>query len=279
MKAYKGFNRDMTCRGFQYKEGGEYETDQAEVCDCGFHACEHPLDCLGYYEPGTGSVYHEVELDGKIDKKDNGDTKVAATKIKIGARLSIAGLVKAAIDYTMARIEPEAKADEKFGAASATGDSGAASATGDRGAASATGDRGAASATGYSGAASATGDRGAASATGYKGAASATGDRGAASATGDSGAASATGYSGAASATGYKGAASAGHETAIAVAWGILGKAKGVKGAHIVLADWRQNADYDWVFHGAKMVRIDGKKYKADTWYTVKNGKVVEVEE
>ena len=243
MKAYKGFNRDMTCRGFQYKEGGEYETDQAEVCDCGFHACEHPLDCLGYYEPGTGSVYHEVELDGKIDKKDNGDTKVAATKIKIGARLSIAGLVKAAIDYTMARIEPEAKADEKFGAASATGD---------RGAASATGDRGAASATGYSGAASATGD---------------------------SGAASATGYSGAASATGYKGAASAGHETAIAVAWGILGKAKGVKGAHIVLADWRQNADYDWVFHGAKMVRIDGKKYKADTWYTVKNGKVVEVEE
>jgi hypothetical protein len=62
MKAYKGFNRDMTCLGFQYKEGGKYEKDNAKVCECGFHACEHPLDCLGYYTPGDGSVYHEAAL-------------------------------------------------------------------------------------------------------------------------------------------------------------------------------------------------------------------------
>ncbi len=276
MKAYKGFNKDMTCRGFQYKEGETYTTDRAKVCDCGFHACEHPLDCFGYYEPGEGSVYHEVEMDGQIDKRPDGDTKIAATKITIGARLSIAGLVKAAIDYTMARIMPEAKADEAHGAASATGDRGAASATGDSGAASATGDRGAASATGDSGAASATGYRGAASATGYRGAASATGDSGAASATGYSGAASATGYRGAASATGYGGAASAENETAVAVGWGILAKAKGVKGAHIVLADWRETAT-GWKLHGAKLLRIDGKKYKADTWYTLRDGKPKEV--
>ena len=213
MKAYKGFNRDMTCRDFQYKEGESYTTNKAKVCDCGFHACEHPLDCLGYYAPGNGSVYHEVELDGKIDKRTDDDTKVAATKIKIGARLSIAGLVKAAIEYTAARIKPEAKADEDFGAASATGYSGAASATG---------------------------------------------------------------YSGAASATGDSGAASAGNESAIAVGWGILAKAKGVKGAHIVLADWRETKT-GWKLYGAKLLRIDGKDYKADTWYRIENGKVMEV--
>ena len=239
MKAYKGFNSDMTCRGFQYKEGGKFKTDSVSVCHFGFHACEHPLDCLGYYAPGDGSVYHEVELGGKIDK-DSEDSKVAATEIKIGARLSIAGLVKAAIDYTMSKVKPEAKADE---------------------------DNGAASATGY---------KGAASATGYKGAASATGDKGAASATGDKGAASATGYNGAASATGDKGAASAGHETAIAVAWGIEGRAKGVKGSHIVLADWRFLSD-GWKFHGAKMLRIDDEAFKADTWYSFRNGEIVEV--
>ena len=233
MKAYKGFNIDMTCRGFQYNGGETYTTERAKVCDCGFHACEHPLDCFGYYEPGEGSVYHEVEMDGQIDKRPDGDTKIAATKITIGARLSIAGLVKAAIDYTMARIKPEAKADEAHGAASATG---------------------------------------------YRGAASATGYRGAASATGDSGAASATGYRGAASATGYSGAASAENETAVAVGWGLLAKAKGVKGAHIVLADWRGIATC-WKLHGAKLLRIDGKKYKADTWYRMENGKVVEVKE
>ncbi|MBQ0033485.1 MAG: hypothetical protein KBT68_11910, partial [bacterium] len=161
MKAYKGFNADLTCRGFQYKEGETYKTDKAKVCECGFHACEHPLDCLAHYKPNT-SVFHEVELGGKIDR-ESGSTKVAATEIKIGARLSIAGLVKAAIDFTMSHIKPEAKADEDCGAASATGDSGAASATGDSGAASATGYSGAASATGYSGAASATGYSGAAS--------------------------------------------------------------------------------------------------------------------
>lgn len=62
MKAYKGFNKDLTCRGFQYKEGETFHEDKAELCDSGFHACKDPLDCFGYYAPGS-SVYHEVELD------------------------------------------------------------------------------------------------------------------------------------------------------------------------------------------------------------------------
>lgn len=57
MKAYKGFNNDLTCRGFQYKEGETYHAEKAELCKEGFHACENPLDCFEYYKPGN-SVYH-----------------------------------------------------------------------------------------------------------------------------------------------------------------------------------------------------------------------------
>lgn len=60
IKTYKGFNKYMTCRGFQYEEGKEYEEESVEVCDHGFHAYEYPLDCLEYYSPSE-SVYHEVE--------------------------------------------------------------------------------------------------------------------------------------------------------------------------------------------------------------------------
>ena len=270
MKTYKGFNKNMTCRGFQYEEGKEYKTEKAVACETGFHACEYPLDCFNYYSPND-SVFHEVEQDGDISKH-NDDTKVASTKIKIGAEINIAGLVKAAIEYTLKRVNPEAKSNEDYGASSATGDYGASSATGNKGASSATGYKGASSATGYKGASSATGDYGASSATGYKGASSATGDYGASSATGNCGASSATGY---------KGAAEAGDPESIAVAWGYKGKAKGVIGSYLVLADWEGNENEywtqeEWNLKGAKMIRVDGVNIKENTYYTMLNGEVVE---
>ena len=315
VKSYKGFNKDMTCRGFQYEEGKEYEEESVEVCDHGFHACEYPLDCLNYYSPNE-SVYHEVEQSGEI-QKHNDDTKVASTKIKIGAEISIAGLVKAAIEYTVKRVNKEAESDENHGASSATGDCGASSATGNKGASSATGNCGASSATGDYGASSAAGNCGASSATGYKGASSATGNcgassatgdygassaagncgassatgyKGASSATGDYGASSATGNCGASSATGYKGASSAEDKDAVAVAWGYKSKAKGVIGSFLVFADWEytgseDNTEYDrnnqsaWVLNGAKMVQVDGENIKPDTWYTIENGEIEEVSE
>ena len=270
IKSYKGFNKNMTCRGFQYEEGKEYEEEIVEVCDHGFHVCEYPLDCLNYYYPNE-SVYHEVEQSGEI-QEHNDDTKVASTKIKIGAEISIAGLVKAAIEYTVKRVKKDAESDEKHGASSATGYCGASSATGDYGASSATGDYGASSATGTCGASSATG---------YKGASSATGT---------CGASSATGTCGASSATGYCGASSAEDKDAVAVAWGYKSKAKGVLGAFLVFADWEytgseDDTEYDrnnqsaWVLNGAKMVQVDGENIKPNTWYTIENGEIAEVSE
>ena len=281
IKSYKGFKKDMTCIGFQYEEGKEYEESNALVCENGFHACEYPLDCLSYYSPSE-SVYHEVEQSGKLSK-ESGDTKVASTKIKIGAKLSIAGLVEAAIEYTKERVEKEEDSDGYKGASSATGNYGASSATGNYGASSATGDYGASSATGDYGASSATGYKGASSATGDCGASSATGYKGASSATGDYGASSATGDCGASSATGYCGASSAESPNAVAVAWGYKGKAKGVKGSFLVLADWKckgkESDNYYkedmWELKDAVMVRVDGETIKEDTWYTMVDGKVV----
>ena len=272
MRAFKGFNKDLTCRGYQYEEGKEFHTERAECCDTGFHACEYPLDCFGYYDPAH-SVFHEVELSGEMDKS-NDNTKVCATDIKIGARLSIAGLVKMAIDFTMSKVNKEAGSDERHGFASATGNYGASSATGNYGASSATG------------------NCGASSATGYKGASSATGNCGASSATGDYGASSATGNCGASSATGYKGASSVSDPTGVAVAWGHEARAKGCKGAHLILSDWKyvgarySDGDYmdpydkeSWELTGAKMVVVDGEKIKEDTYYRCIEGEIVEVTE
>ena len=184
MKAYKGFNKDMTCRGFQFKEGETYQEDNAVLCESGFHACENPLDCFRYYAPNN-SVYHEVELGEVTDEHSEDDSKRCGNIIKIGARLDIAGIVKAHFEYVKSNCDKE----------------NASSATGDCGASSATGDYGASSATGYRGASSATGDCGASSATGNCGASSATGDYGASSATGLNCIALSTGYAGKAKAS------------------------------------------------------------------------------
>ena len=229
MKAYKGFNADMTCRGFQYKEGETYHEDIADLCHKGFHACERPLDVLAYYPPNS-SVYHEVELEEVSDERED-DSKVCAKTIRVGARMDIASLVKASVEYTMFKCDGSRSKHT-------TGDYSVASATGDWSVASATGD--------YS----------------------------VASATGDWSVASVTGFQGVASATGFRGAASANNPTAIAVAWGPFGRAKGVLGAHIVCAEWRNGKLVE-----AKMAVVDGNKIKADTYYMLKNGEFAEVKQ
>ena len=306
IKSYKGFNKDMTCRDKQYEKGKEYEEERAEPCDCGMHACEYPLDCFKYYDPAH-SVYHAVEQGGELSKNGD-DSKVASTYMRIGARLDVRGLVKAAIEYTRSRTtteytDPEMATAGNYGAATA-GNYGAATA-GDRGAATA-GDSGAATAgysgaatAGYSGAATAgdsgaatAGDRGAATA-GYSGAATA-GYRGAATAgnygaatAGDRGAATA-GYRGAATAGNY-GAATAGDsgaatsrgksasgENGLSVARGNNVRVKGGLGAILVIAE-ENESDYN-IKHW-KSVVVDGENIKADTWYKLEDGDLVEVPE
>ena len=126
MKAYKGFKTDMTCRGFQFEEGKEYHKDSAVLCNSGFHACEAPLDCFGYYSPAE-SVYHEVELDEVSDERES-DSKICGKNIKIGARLNIANLCKLQFDYVKSHCTNEYNAEK--GKAATAGESGAATSRG-----------------------------------------------------------------------------------------------------------------------------------------------------
>jgi hypothetical protein len=286
-KYYKGFDKKMKCRGFQYEEGETYEEDEAVLCDKGFHACEAPLDCFRYYPPAD-SLYHEVELSDIGDKKDD-DSKRVGKKIKIGGRLDIRGLVAAQIEYVKSRT-----AFENTDTNAATAGYRGTATAGNRGAATA-GYRGAATAGEY-GAATA-GDCGTATA-GYRGAATA-GDCGAATA-GEYGAATA-GYRGTATA-GYRGAATAGDcgaatagdcgaatagnsgaatsfesskvgENGLAVARGNNVRVMGGIGAIIVIAEENEK---DHGIKNWKAALVDGKKIKADTWYVLENGEFLE---
>lgn len=142
--AYKGFNRDLTCRGWQYAEGETYQTDRAELCVTGFHACPMPLDTLRYYPPET-SVYHAVEVDADAHR---GDDKVVSKRIKIGGRMSLAGLIEAHLSLAFKR------ADQAEGTYQST-----AVTSGDRSTAATSGHRSTAATSGYRSTAATSGDQ------------------------------------------------------------------------------------------------------------------------
>lgn len=213
MKAYKGFNPDMTCRDFHYEEGKEYETETAKLCESGFHACECPLGVFNYYAPcsdkGELNKFHEVELEDVSDEK-SGDTKVVAKKIKIGAELNFFGLAKAHIEWVKSKIDKEK-----------TGEN--------------------------------------------------TGDCSVAANTGSYSVAMSTGFCSVATNTG---------ESSVAIAWGFGGKARAALGSYIVVAEWCfDKREGKYILLCAKMAQVDGKQVKADTFYTLKNGELVEVRE
>jgi hypothetical protein len=138
---YKGFDKDMKCRGFQYEIGKTHTHDgPVKHCKSGFHACENPLNVFDYYAPGT-SRFAVVELSGDISLETGGDTKIASASITVKAEIGVPVIVSKAIEWITALCNP-ANAEH------ATGDWSASSATGYQSASSATGYQSASSATG-----------------------------------------------------------------------------------------------------------------------------------
>ena len=210
MKAYKGFDKNLRCKGLQYEIGGTQEVDDVKLCNHGLHACEAPLDVFNYYAPGNGSRYCEVEMDGVSDERE-GDSKRVAKKLTVGAEIGIPGLVKAHIEYVKSHTTNE-HTDPKMATA------------------------------------------------GYRGAATA----------GDSGAATA-GNSGAATA---KGSVSVG-KNGCGLVRGNDVTIKGGLGAVLVICE--ENAD-NWDIKEWKAFVVDGTDIRADTWYKLVDGKLVEAE-
>ena len=254
MKGYKGFDKDLTCRGKQYEIGRTEHEEDAMLCQKGLHFCENPHEVFGYYSPGEGHRFCEVSAEDVSDEHGTENSKRVCKTLKVEAEISVFQICKIAVRAFFENFNFK----KKVAAADANN-------AGDYGAANA-GNYGAANA-GNCGAANA-GDCGAANAGNY-GAANA-GDCGAANA-GNYGAANAGDY-GAANA-GYKGAASVGDNGVAVVS--TKGRAKGGKGSILVLVN---RDEYNEIVE-FKAVQVDGAEVKADTWYRLEDGNLVEDEQ
>jgi hypothetical protein len=265
LKAFKGFDKRLRCRGFQYEVGKVYQEPVAELCNKGFHACENPLDTFRYYPP-TDSRYCEVEIDDN-GQRNSDDSKVCGKEIKIGAEIGLDGVIKAGAQFIFEMCGGSAEDH-------ASGTRGNAAASGTRGNAAASGMEGNAAASGMEGNAVASGTNGNAVASGTNGNAVASGLSGNAAASGLNGNAVASGVMGTATATGCDGLASAVGTQCIAVAWGEYSLAKGTLGNWIVVSERDDSGD----IVDAKLARVDGETIRADTWYTLRRGEIVEAE-
>ena len=242
MIVYKGTDKDMKCRGFQFDLGKEYVEEEAKLCDKGFHGCEYPLDVFAHYAPAD-SRFFVADLDGVTDEEEEeeeGDSKRAGTKIKLRAEIGIAGIVKAAVEY----IKEKAESSKNH--------------TGNCSEATNTGDYSAATNTGYCSAATNTGNCSAATNTGDRSAATNTGDYSAATNIGNCSTATVDG------------------KESIAIVTGVDSKASGSIGCWLVLTErggWNGDA---YPIKEVRAVKVDGEIIKPGVFYKLENGEVVE---
>ena len=275
MKAYKGFNKDMTCRGFQYKEGETYETDKASICREGFHACLDPLNTFSYYQPAN-SIYHEVEVDDGAEREENGDSKVASRTIKIGARLSIKDLVKAQIGLVIVRSKGDAYSSGEESSAATSGNGSSAATSGYRSNAATSGNGSSAATSGDWSSAATSGNGSSAATSGDWSSAATSGDWSSAATSGYRSSAATSGNGSSAATSGEESSAATDHANGIALANGKNSRARGTAGSWLVLTEW---SDDQTQLLTVKAVQVDGEKVKPGIFYKLSGGDVVEAEE
>ncbi|EJT3624747.1 hypothetical protein ACLLT4_004355 [Salmonella enterica] len=239
---FKGFNKDLTCRDFQFAIGETFHHDgKVEACGSGFHACECPFDVFSYYPPAE-SRYAETISFGVIDREEEGDTKIASASITIKSELTLPQFIQRGIEWIWSKIDKSLEQQIM---------------TGNRSAATNTGYQSAATNTGYQSAATNTGNRSAATNTGYRSAATNTGYQSAATNTGDLSAAEVSG------------------SQSVAASLGIEGKARASEGGAIVLC--YRDEDGELIHIRASKVGENG--IMPDIWYQLnEDGEFVECE-
>ncbi|ECZ3135418.1 hypothetical protein F7I95_07055 [Salmonella enterica] len=257
---FKGFNKDLKCRGFQFAIGETFHHDgKVEACGSGFHACECPFDVFSYYPPAE-SRYAETISFGITDSEEGGDTKIASSSITIKDELTLPQFIQRGIEWIWSKIDKSLEQQIMCGYQSA---------------ATNTGDQSAATNTGYQSAATNTGDQSAATNTGDQSAATNTGDQSAATNTGYQSAATNTGYQSAATNTGDRSAAEVSGSQSVAASLGIEGKARASEGGAIVLC--YRDEDGELIHIRASKVGENG--IMPNTWYQLdKDGEFVECE-
>ena len=248
MKAYKGFNKDFTCRGFQFEEGKEYEEEEAVLCEKGFHACTNPLDVLNYYNDVEGK-YCEVELDEVSNDKKENDSKICGKRIKINAEIGFVGLFKMGIEWLKEQtifskndtkeLEKSSGDDAKIGS---SGNYAKIGSSGNYAKIGSSGDDAKIGSSGY----------------GAK--------------IGSSGYGAQIGSSGDDAKIGSSG------KNSVVMCAGNNSIAKAKIGSWITLAEWGRDDNGDWIPINVVTKRVDGVEIKEDTYYKLVNGVFTEVD-
>ncbi|EEG3969890.1 hypothetical protein G0Q99_001369 [Salmonella enterica] len=227
---FKGFNKDLKCRDFQFEIGKTFHHDgKVEACGSGFHACECPFDVFSYYSPADSRFAETISF-GITDREEDGDTKIASASITIKAELTLPQFIQRGIEWIWSKIDKSLEQQIMCGNWSA---------------ATNTGNWSAATNTGNWSAATNTGNRSAATNTGNRSAATNTGNRSAATNTGDWSAAEVSG------------------SQSVAAAFGIEGKARASEGGAIVLC--YRDEDGELIHIRASKVGENG--IMPNTWY------------
>ena len=240
MKGYKGFDKDLSCRGFKFKEGETFEENvKPSTCNQGFHFCKLPLDVFTYYPPIADAKYAEVEALGDISEESD---KVATNKLKIDSSISIGDMFKAHFKmvYEKLTYSDTANTSGDKAHANTSGDYAHANTSGDYAHANTSGDYAHANTSGNEAHANTSGDKAHANTSGYKAHANTSGS------------------------------------DAIACSLGYQSKAKAIHG-WIVIVDWQYDGEKYFInnIHTAKVgKKIKNTIIKPDTWYWFEDGKL-----
>ena len=249
--SYKGFDKNMQCRGFQYEVGEEYEMDGGiKCCNRGFHACKSPLEVWDYYDM-LNSRFAEVEQSGKIDEEEK-STKVCSSRIKIKAELKLADIINIGVEWLKDITSPSKV--KTVGALNDNGDR--KKQIGSSGYSAQIGS------SGYYAKIGSSGDSAQIGSSGYYAKIGSSGDYAKIGSSGDSAQIDSTG------------------EDSVIMCAGNSSIAKAKVGSWITLAEWKWSDEKKRdVPVCVKTEYVDGENIKADTWYQLKNGKFVEVNE
>ena len=276
--SYKGFDENMQCRGFKYEVGKEYKMGgNIKCCERGFHACESPMEVWDYYDMLT-SRFAKVEQSGKIEKEEN-STKVCSSRIKIKAELKLVDIINIGVEWLKDITSPsKVKADgvlndngDRRRQIGSSGDYAQIGSSGYYAQIGSSGDYAKIGSSGYSAQIGSSGDSAKIGSSGYYAKIGSSGDYAQIGSSGDSAQIGSSGDSAQIDSTG---------EDSVVMCAGNKSIAKATVGSWITLAEWKWNDKKKRdVPVCVKTEYVDGENIKADTWYQLKNGKFVEVNE
>ena len=282
--AYKGFDKNLKCRDFQYEVGKEYEMDgDIKCCERGFHACESPLEVFDHYDM-LNSRFAEVEQSGEIDKEED-TTKVCSSKIKIKAELNLADIVKLGVEWikdvtSPSKLKKETDLNDNGNNSAKIGSSGYYAKIGSSGYYAKIGSSGYSAQIGSSGYYAKIGSSGYSAKIGSSGDYAKIGSSGYYAKIGSSGYSAQIGSSGDSAQIGSSGdyaqiGSTGNHSVVMAAGNNSIAKAK--IGSWITLAEW-DCIDGVWIPICVKTEKVDGEHIKADTFYELIDGEFKEVD-